>query len=292
MEAVATERARASDYFELAKPRIVVFIVLSASVGFLAAGGAALPSFVFVNLLIGTALAAACANGLNQVIERERDALMPRTADRPVASGRVTPVAASFMSVVAGGVAITYLAALVNVPTALLALATILSYVAIYTPLKTVTSLSTLVGAIPGALPVVGGWVAADGGLGLEVWVLFWIMFLWQLPHFLAIAWMYRSDYARGGFRMLSIDDRGGRATFRQATLYAVCLIPVSIIPALLGMANVTYLAGALVLGIAYAWASLRGLTGSDVDRAARRLFLASLVYLPAVFTLLVLGRI
>jgi protoheme IX farnesyltransferase len=184
-----------------------------------------------------------------------------------------------------------YLAVTVNPATALLAAATLVSYVFVYTPLKRRTTLSTVVGAVPGALPVLGGWAAAGAPLSRDAWVLFWILFLWQLPHFLALAWLYREDYRRAGLRMLSVDDTDGRKTFRQAVLYALALLPVSLAPTIAGVAGAPYFVGALLLSLWLVWASLRALYRAS-DRNATRLFSASVTYLPVLLVLMVVDRL
>jgi protoheme IX farnesyltransferase len=202
----------------------------------------------------------------------------------------VTPTAAARFSWAAAVLGVAYLAWQVNLVTAVLALLTLVSYVFLYTPLKLRTSLNTLVGAVPGALPVVGGWTAADGRIDGVVLSLFWILFLWQLPHFLALAWLYREDYRRGGFEMLSLDDASGRSTGRMALLYACTLLPVSLLPTLLRLTGTVYFFGALMLGILYAWMSLL-LMREPSEKPARRLFLTSIMYLPLLLALMVVDK-
>jgi protoheme IX farnesyltransferase len=275
---------------ELTKPRIVLMVMLTASVGYLIGveGGPSL--LALLHVLIGTGLVAAGAGALNQVVERDVDGLMRRTAGRPLPSGRMTSAEAAAIALAASAGGVLYLALLVNGATAAMAGLTVASYVLVYTPLKRRTTLATLVGAVPGALPIVGGWTAARGTVGAEAWVLFWIVFLWQLPHFLALAWMCREDYARAGLKMLCVGDLDGRVTFRQAVLYAAALIPISLVPAALGMAGGLYFVGAAVLSGWFAWATARA--GRERSPAtARRLFLASLVYLPGILVLMVSSR-
>jgi protoheme IX farnesyltransferase len=215
---------------------------------------------------------------------------MRRTANRPIPSGRLSPGLAAAFAWLLGSAGIAYLAALVNTTTAVVAAMTLLSYVFCYTPLKRRTTLATLIGGIPGALPIVGGWTAAGGRLGPEAWVLFWILFLWQLPHFLALAWMYREDYARAGMRMLSVDDQTGTSTFRQAALYAGALLPVSLAPTLFGTTGPWYFFGAMAISGWFLLVSLRGVTARTLP-AARRLFLTSVWYLPALLLLMVVDK-
>ena len=246
---------------------------------------------LLAHTLLGTALVAGGTNAFNQLLERGIDARMRRTERRPLPSGRVTPRAAGLFAgaISLGGVA--YLAWAVNLLTAGLAALTLVSYVFLYTPLKRKTSLNTLVGAVPGALPIVGGWTAAGGGLDVAAAVLFWILFLWQLPHFLALAWIYRDDYRQGGLVMLTLDDPEGRHTGRMIVLYALALVPVSLLPTLLGVTGMVYFFGALALGVAYAAAGA-GMTLAATTRRAWRLFLVSIIYLPALLTLMVVDTL
>ncbi len=283
-------KATAADFVALGKPRIVAFIVITVGAGFLLARGPGSGALVLLHALIGTTLVAAGTNALNQLFERDVDALMRRTQRRPLAAGRLsTPVGAAFgWSAGVGG--IVWLALFTNETTAALAALTLLSYVFVYTPLKRKSTLATLVGAVPGALPIVGGWTAGGGELGPGAWVLFWIMFLWQLPHFLALSWIYREDYRRAGLRMLSVTDVDGRETFRQAALYALALFPVSLVPTVLGLSGMTYFVGALLLsgwlvGVSLSAACIRS------PKSAGRLFAASNLYLPVLLLLMVLNR-
>lgn len=296
--ASARARAAPADFVALTKPRIVAFVVLTAAAGFgvaplaaIANPAAAARAWVLVHLMLGTALVAGAANALNQVSERDVDALMRRTRGRPLPAGRLTPLAASIFAWAIAVAGTAELAAFVNPLTASLALLTLVTYVFAYTPLKRRTTLSTLVGAVPGALPVLGGWAAATNGVSPEAVMLFAIMFLWQMPHFLALSWIYREDYARAGLRMLSVGDPGGRATFRQAALNAAALIPVSAAPGVVLVAGPTYLAGALLLSGALLVLAV-STAREPSARRARRLFLATLVYLPALFGLMVATRI
>ena len=288
--AVALRRARPADLVELTKPRIVALVLVTVATGyFLAAGDSASP-WVLVHALIGTALVAGGTSALNQVLERDVDALMWRTMGRPIPSGRVGAGEAAVVAWALALAGLAYLAIAVNVPTAAIAAATLVSYVFVYTPLKRRTSLATLVGAVPGALPIVGGWAAAGGVAGLEVWVLFWIVFLWQLPHFLALSWLYREDYERAALRMLSVGDEDGRTTFRNAAVYAGALFPVSMAPPSLGMSGAVYFAGAALLSGWFLAVALHACRARSTA-AARRLFTTSLVYLPAILLLLLLDR-
>jgi len=265
-------------------------VLLTAAAGFYLGSGAHVDVRLLAHTLLGVALVAAGTNAFNQVWERDVDARMRRTERRPLPSGRIGPRAAGLFAGVISLAGVAYLALMVNPLTAGLAGLTLASYVLLYTPLKRKTSLNTLIGAVPGALPIAGGWTAAGGALSPAVAALFWILFLWQLPHFLALAWIYREDYRRGGLAMLSVDDPEGRHTGRMVLLYAVALLPVSLLPTLLGVTGALYFFGALVLGLAYAGASI-AMTLAATNPRAWRLFLVSIVYLPALLTLMVLDK-
>ncbi|MDH3496853.1 MAG: heme o synthase [Gemmatimonadota bacterium] len=288
--ATALPATRASDFFALTKPRIVLLVVLTAAVGFYMGAPEGVGAVLLVHTLLGTALVAGGTSALNQVAESDVDALMRRTAGRPIPAGRMRRVPGAVFAALLGSLGTVYLGIFVNVLTAGLAALTLLSYIFLYTPLKRRTSLATLIGAVPGALPILGGWAAAGGALGPPAWSLFWILFLWQLPHFLALAWLYRDDYHRAGLRMLSVGDRDGRRTFGQALLYATALLPASLLPAVLGMAGPLYVLGAGLLGLWYAGVGLAAARARSTA-AARRLFLVSITYLPAVLGLLALDK-
>ncbi len=275
-----------SAFLELAKPGIVVMVMLTAGAGFWLAGPELSQAIVLFHVLMGTVLVASGANALNQVAERDADALMKRTRGRPLPAKRLSVASAGAFAWITGITGIAYLGIFVNSLTAVIAAVTLVSYVFVYTPLKKHTSVSTLIGAVPGALPIVGGWVAARGTLSGEAWILFWILFLWQLPHFLALAWMYRDDYARGGFKMLSVGDSDGRVTFGHATLYAAALLPVSLAPTIVGIAGTFYFVGALVLSSVFLYASFLAVRECTMERA-RRVFKISLAYLPALLILM-----
>ena len=281
--------SRAADFAELAKPRITSLVLVTAAVGFAVGGRGSFDSLAFLVFLAGTAFLCGGASALNHYFERETDALMERTRRRPIPAGRLRPEEALLFGLGLSAAGLVLLA-FVNPLTLALGAASLLSYVLAYTPLKRVTSLCTVVGAVPGALPPLMGWAAARGSLGAAGWGLFAILFLWQLPHFLAIGWLYREDYARGGFPMLAVTDKDGASTGRQAVLYATALLPVTLAAGLLASAGAGYLWGALVLGAgflacaaAFAWKRSVG--------AARRLFLASVLYLPLLLGLMVFDR-
>src|SRR5687767_10673539 len=283
-------RARATDFVALAKPRLNLLVVASTVAGYAMAHGDTTNLAALGWTIVGTALVAGGASAINQVIERDADSLMRRTRLRPLPDGRLGPVEALAFAAILSVLGLLVLAAGVNVASAVVALATLVSYAAIYTPLKRRTSFATVIGAIPGALPPVIGWAAAAGTLSQGAWVLFAILFLWQLPHFLAIAWMYREDYARAGFPMLPVIEPDGRSTARQAVVYAAALLPVALAPTLVGMSGPVYFGGALVLTLLFLVMSIRfGLTRAVRD--ARRLFFASIIYLPILWALMIVDR-
>lgn len=275
---------------ELSKPRITQLVVLTAAAGYYLGLRDAFEFRVFVATILGTALVASGTNAFNMIRERAVDARMRRTSRRPLPSGRVSLRAAMAFGAITAAMGIGVLAWRVNLLTAALAALTLVSYVWLYTSLKRRSTLNTLVGAVPGALPVLGGWTAAGGALDAPAFALFWTLFLWQLPHFLALAWMYREDYRSAQLKMLSVDDVDGRRTARMALLYAVALLPVSLLPTMLGVTGTVYFWGALALGLAYAGTGVFML--GDVNRRAWWVFLASIIYLPALLTLAVLDKV
>lgn len=282
-------QSRSSAYLELTKPRIVLMELITVGVGYLlgARGGAHLGTLALT--LFGTALVAGGAGALNMYVERDRDARMLRTARRPLPSGRIKPIEALVFGTLLGILGTVILLLGAGWLPAAVAAAAFLLYIYFYTPLKPLSTLNTPAGAIPGALPPMIGWTAATGTLDAGAWVLFLIVFLWQFPHFLAIAWMCREDYERGGMRMLPGVDPTGAMTGRQATLHALTLIPAGLLPTLIGMAGSWYFFGALALGLYYLAASARfWMSASHVS--ARRLLLASILYLPAILLLLILN--
>ena len=293
--AFSVPRAAPADYLALTKPRIVAMVLVTVAAGYVLAPPSALSGaarmLVLAHLLVGTALVAAGTNALNQVWERDVDAHMRRTAGRPLPAGRLSVVEATVFAVGAGLLGVAYLGLLVNRLTATIAAATLVSYVLVYTPLKRRTALATLVGAVPGALPIVGGWTAAGGSLDARAWLLFALLFLWQLPHFLALGWIYRDDYARAGLPTLSAGDPDGRRTFRQAALDAAALLAVSLAPTLIGMTGAFYFIGAIGLSTWLLWTSGACARNPSTDRA-RRLFRATLVYLPSILFLLIVDRV
>jgi protoheme IX farnesyltransferase len=286
----AARRMR-SDILELIRPRMNLLVLGTTMVGCCMAAQVPADWLRLPWTLIGTALCAASASILNQLVERRFDALMARTANRPLPTGRIVPGHALALGLIAGVLGGAILWLLVNTLTALLGIFTMASYVLLYTPLKRRTTLNTVVGAIPGAIPPVMGWTAITGTLAPPAVALFAILFIWQIPHFLAIAVLYREDYRKGGFQMLPVVDASGRMTGRQILFYAAALIPVSLAPVLLGIAGRLYLGSALLLGVGLMYFAARAaLRRARVD--ARRLFLASIIYLPILLTMLMLDRI
>jgi len=276
--------------FELSKPRITQLVVLTTAAGYYLASTGPFRLGVFLATLAGTTLVAAGTNAFNMIRERDIDGHMRRTKDRPLPARRVSLRQATVFAAVTAAAGIGLLAWRVNLITAALAALTLVTYAWFYTSLKTRSSLNTLVGAVPGALPVLGGWTAAGGALSAPAFALFWTLFLWQLPHFLALAWVYRDDYRTAQLRMLSVEDTDGHRTARMALLYAVALIPVSLLPTLLGVTGRLYFWGALALGLAYAGAGVLMLF--DVNRRAWTVFLVSIIYLPMLLTLAVLDKV
>jgi protoheme IX farnesyltransferase len=274
------------DYLELSKSRIVLMVVITTAAGYLFAAKSVDP-LLLLHTLVGTALVAAGTNALNQYVERDRDAQMHRTRTRPLPGGRIAPRAALVFSSAIAILGTIYLGLAVNWLTAALGAFTLTSYIFVYTPLKRISTICTVIGAIPGAVPPLMGWTAATNELALGGWILFGILFLWQLPHFMAISWIYREDYARGGFAMLSVRDGDGSAVGRQAIYYTLALLPVSVAPALFGMSGTVYLIGAVAAGVALLAATIRFFFDRQVRRA-RSLFMISNLYLLTVMLLLV----
>lgn len=282
--------SRFADFLELTKPGITRMVLLTTAVGFSLAPSDVFEPLRLLHVLVGTGLVAAGASALNQHYERVVDARMARTRERPLAAGRIRPVAALVFGLLLGLVGTGYLALTVNGTAAILAAASLASYWLIYTPLKPKTSISTLIGGVPGALPILIGWTGAGASLGAPAWALFGIMFLWQIPHFLALAWIYREDYRLGGLAMLSVQDPEGESTSRQALVYALALIPVSLLPTAYGIVGVAYFLCALLAGIVYLGLAFALVRHRDLRRA-RRLFVGSLLYLPLVLGAMVLDR-
>lgn len=288
--ALPAARSRANDFIALAKPRLNFLVVASSVAGYVMAGGDTSNAARLVLTIVGTGLVAGGASAFNQVIEREPDSLMRRTRMRPVPDGRLQPGESLAFAAATSGAGLAILGAGVNLLSAAVALTTLLIYAVVYTPLKRRSAFATVVGAIPGALPPVIGWAAARDSLSQGAWVLFGIVFLWQLPHFLAIAWIYREDYARAGFLMLPVIEPDGRSTGRQATLYCAALLPVSLAPTLIGMTGTGYFVAALILTLLFLGLTLRFARTRTIPDA-RRLFFGSIIYLPVLWILMIAGR-
>ncbi len=283
--------AQLVDFVDLTKPRVTSLVVMTTLVGFYLASRGRLDLILLLNTLLGTLLTAAGTSALNQYLERDADGRMLRTRTRPLPAGRLDPNVALLFAAFLSTIGVLHLAVSTNLLTAFLAALTLVSYVFLYTPLKKITSLCTLVGAIPGALPPLGGWTAARGEVTAGGLALFAILFVWQIPHSLAIAMMYREDYARGGFRVLPVVDPEGGSSGRQIMAHCLALLPVSLLPSVLGVSGSIYFYSALVLGLSLTVLALPAAC-HGTTRAARRLLLASVVYLPVLLGLMALDRV
>lgn len=285
--------AQIGAFLELTKPGIVRMVLITSATGFFlaSASGHPLDLVLMLQALLGIGLAAAGACGLNQYAEWQPDSRMRRTEGRPVPSGRMSPKTALRFSSLLVFLGLLQLQLFVNAVTMALVALTVVTYVMIYTPLKRVTSLNTIIGAVPGALPILAGWTAGGGGMTAPGFALFGILFLWQMPHFYALAWIYRADYARGGFRMLTTLDPSGIRTGRQIILFGVLLIPVSLLPTTLRLTGTPYLIVAAVLGLLFLSLGISLALRRD-DRRAMRLFLGSIAYLPLLLLMMVVDRL
>jgi protoheme IX farnesyltransferase len=290
---VATSIAsrRAVDFCELTKPRIVLMVLVTAFVGYYAGSGR-IPDYVqLVQMLIGTALAAGGTLALNQFIERKTDAMMERTHHRPLPDGRLLPQDALWFGIALTLVGLGYLAVTVNWLSALVAASITASYLLAYTPMKRFSSLCVPVGAVPGALPPVIGWVAARGDLSVDAWVMFAIMFLWQIPHTLSIAYLYREDFAKAGIKFLPVIEPDLESTNRQILVHCSALLAVSLLPTLIGLAGAVYFVVAFILGAGFLASGIH-LVFAPTRAGARRLLFASLIYLPALLLVMALDRV
>jgi protoheme IX farnesyltransferase len=279
-------RSRGADFVSLTKPRLNTLVLITSAAAYLLGDGHLLPWAHFVHMLIGTALVAGGASALNQLWERDTDRLMRRTRLRALPDARLHPQDAMWFGIALSAVGIAQLSLFVNTLTAVIAALTLFSYVLLYTPLKTRTSLSTIVGAVPGALPALLGWAAATNSASAGGWILFGIVFMWQMPHFLAIAWLFRDDYANAGIPLLPVVEPDGRSTGRQTVLYTAGLVPISLLPVAVSMATAYYLVGALALGAVLMVLSLE-FASSRSTAAARRLFYGTILYLPLLWVAL-----
>ena len=277
-------------FSELIKARLTLMVLITTTMGFYLAANTMDWTLLF-HTVCGTGLLACGAAALNQYLEKDLDAIMPRTANRPIPAGQIRSETALLMGGALSAAGLVYLAAQVNLLTSVIGAVTLVSYIAVYTPLKRVTPLNTVVGAVPGALPPLMGWTAVGGEITMEGLILVAILYFWQLPHFFAIAWMYRDQYAKAGFVMLSLDDESGKRTSQQAVIYSVSLLPFSVLPHIYGMTGVLYFVGAIILGglyLAYAISFYQKLSVSS----ARKLFIYSIIYLPLLFGLMLFGGV
>jgi protoheme IX farnesyltransferase len=287
----ALVRRRLADYLALVKPRVVAMVLVTTVVGYYLGSIGTTALAPLLHTLLGTALAAAGTLALNQVLERDSDARMERTRHRPLPAGRLLTGEAWALGLGLIAAGLVELAVAVGVLAAATTASIALVYLLLYTPLKSVTPLCSVVGAVPGALPPVVGWAAARGSLDLEAWILFAIMFVWQIPHTLAIGCVYRDDYARAGIRVLPVVDRDGASTGLHAVSNCLALVPIALLPTLIGLAGPLYFAVALVLGVGFLWTAV-GLAWTRSAAHARRLLVASLVYLPVLLAAMAFDKL
>lgn len=294
-------RGRVLDYIELMKPELTLLSALSCLCGFYLGSIGTMNVWLFVHTAIGTLLLGGGAGALNQYIERDYDALMKRTERRPLPSGRLSPEEVLLFGIVLTLGGIGELSLMINPLTGFLGAVTFATYIFLYTPLKRITPFSTIVGAIPGALPPMMGWSAARNDLGIESWALFGILFCWQIPHFLSLAWMYRKDYSRAGFKMLTVTDLDGKKTSRQSMYFTVGLIPATLLLSFLGLTGTIFTITAIVLTGLFLWVGYGFLQSTyhptdelhiNVNRTARKMFFASLVYLPLLMILMSMDKV
>ena len=278
------------DYVALTKPRLNFLVVLTSAAGYYLGATAHIDPLLMAEAVAGTALVAGGAAVLNQVYERDTDKLMRRTRTRPLPDGRVTAKEARVWGLALSLAGLIWLMLAANPIAAALAFATLVLYLIIYTPMKRRTPVATLIGAVPGALPPLIGWTAAHGIASAGGWSLFAILFLWQIPHFMAIAWMYRDDYGKAGFPMLPVIEPDGKRTGRQAVAYAAALLPVSLLPALVGINSPVYFPVAFVLSSGLLWLAIR-FASERSDATARRLFFGSITYLPLLMAVMVIDH-
>lgn len=294
-------RSRTLDYLELMKPELTSLSVLTTLCGFYLATAGSFNVWLFLHTAIGTAFVGGGAGALNQYIERDLDVLMRRTERRPLPAGRLMPSEALLFGTVISLLGIFELTLFTNWLTGFLATLTSTTYLFLYTPLKRITPLATVVGGIPGAIPPMMGWTAVRNSISLEAWILFAILFCWQMPHFFSLAWMYRKDYARAGFKLLTVVDEDGRRTGRQIMIYCIALIPATLVTTLLGFTGVLYFVSAGVLGFSFLFFAVLFARYSGEDRTgnllaanfySRRIFFASLLYLPALLIMMSVDKV
>jgi len=283
------EKINLGELLEVTKPRLILLVLWTVTVGFLLAAFGEFDSFLFAKTLAGAALSAGGAMALNQYLERDVDGKMKRTENRPLPSERIRPEKVLIFGIVLALAGLLVLTAGVNGLTGFLAALTLGIYLFLYTPLKQKTPLCTLIGALPGAIPPILGWTAVRGEIGVEAWTLFFILFVWQIPHFLAISWALREDYTRAGFQILAVLDPAGKRVGREMVLYTVALLPFTLFPTVIGMTGFLYFGGALLLGIWFLASSIQ--TARALDERAKPLFRESIVYLGALFLLMLLDK-
>lgn len=284
-------RRRTKALVELTKPRIALMLVLSSAACFYLGSPEKFNFSLFLSAMGGIALLAFGVATLNQLIEHKTDALMLRTSSRPLPSQAISFQSALVFGILLCLAAEIYLGLFVNVLTALLGLTVIIGYVLLYTPLKTKTSLSTVIGAFPGAMPALMGWTASSGEITIPAWVFFSIMFLWQFPHFLAIAWLYRDDYSRAGILMLPVVEPSGRLTAQQIVVFSLLLLPMSLAPFFIAVTGWIYLLGAIILGVWFIVSGVR-FALNKTNQSAKMVFRVSIIYLPILFLLAVINRL
>jgi heme o synthase len=289
--ALKLEKTRLADYWDLTKPGITFLVVITALAAFYIASHGSPNMLLLVSSLLGIACISGGGGALNHYIERERDIRMNRTRNRPIPSGRVHPTEALILGIGLSVMGIVYLSIAVNTITAILGGLTLLGYIGVYTPLKRISPHSTIIGAFPGAMPPVLGWTAVTGGISYEALILFAIVFFWQMPHFLGIAWMYRKDYERGGFPMLPVVEPEGKSTMRMVLVYCTGLIPVSLFPTVLGMAGYIYFFTALLCGLVFLYFSIR-IAHAPTNMNAKYLVLVSVFHLPVVMVFLMIDAV
>jgi protoheme IX farnesyltransferase len=290
-DVITLQRSRLLDYVALAKPELTLLSVVTALGGAYLASGTTIPYAALVHVFLGTLFVGGGAGALNQFIESDFDARMRRTENRPVPSGRVSRRSALLFGLSLSIAGVLHLLLFTTMLAAFLAVVTLTTYLFLYTPLKRITPFATVVGGIPGALPPLIGWSAVSGDLSMGAWSLFFILFFWQMPHFLSLGWMYRKDYARANYRLLTVIDPSGEAASRQILVYCVALIPAVFMPTMVGVLGLTYLLGATLLTIIFLWLAVR-LFKDRSNANAKRLFFSSLVYLSVLVGLMIIDRV
>jgi protoheme IX farnesyltransferase len=288
---IVLERTRIADFIALTKPELTFLSVVTALAGFYLGSPGSLSFVTLLHTLVGTALVGGGAGALNQYFEREHDALMKRTESRPLPAGRLRPHEALAFGIPISVLGVIELTVFANALTGLLALVTAAMYLFLYTPMKRISPAATLIGAVPGAIPPMMGWTAARNEITMEAWILFGILFLWQIPHFLSLAWMYRKDYERAGYRLLTSSDPDGAITARNIVVYSIFLIPASTLPGLIGVSGMVYLVAALVMGAGFLGCGI-AFRLARTNASARRTFYSSLLYLPLLFVVMVVDKV